>query len=451
MFLSFDKRQGPLPIDIRCIKNQRRGTEMKRKAIVVALAMLGTVAAGPSAFAAADPDMIAARQKIFGFENVDARTGELDKDKIVVSWLGHISAAVSIRGRVIMLDTYVPRLEVTPGRTPFVIKDLVDLQAEAAFIGHGHSDHADNAAFIAAKTGMTLYMTPEACGTAQTALNRMKNDPFMQLDSFYRIPAGATINCVGVTTAASVPGTEVVRLDQLEPFACIVGFRALHSVSVPVDPDWGLKAVVDTPDPRDPILFPPGVSLTPPNNPANRQPGQQDLRQGNGPGGADELNFQIVTRGAHNFTLFFNNSAGACKEGKGGNGPSGPPADGKRLLDLFRSLPATDYAFSTLSSGNTDLNGWRDHVYMAEALRPKIMTTGHAPVGAALQYYSGFMQQLKLMEQPKNAWPGFPRSEWPNVRNHTDPTDLLKPEVYSPGDPYWFNPQKQPRMAEFCS
>jgi len=62
-----------------------------------------------------DPDMIAARQKFFGFENVDPRTGAVDKDKIVVSWLGHMSAAVSIRGRVVMLDTYIPRLEVAPG------------------------------------------------------------------------------------------------------------------------------------------------------------------------------------------------------------------------------------------------------------------------------------------------------------------------------------------------
>jgi hypothetical protein len=426
---------------------------MKRKAIVVALATLGAVTAVPSALAArdADPEMIAARQKVFGFENVDARTGEVDKDKIVVSWLGHISAAVSIRGRVIMLDTFIPRLEVTPGRTPFVIKDLVDLRPEAAFIGHGHGDHADNAVFIAAKTGMTLYMTPEACGTTQTALNRMKNDPFMQVDSFYAIPAHTTINCVGVTTAGSVPGTEVVRIDQLDPVACIIGFRALHSLAVPVDPDWGPIVVVDTPDPRDATLFPPGVPLTPPNNPANRQPGQQDLRQGAGPGGADELNFQIITKGAHNFTLFFNNSVGALKEGKGSNWPNGTPADGQRLLNLIRSLPPTDYAFSTLSSGNTDENGWRDHVYMAQALKPKIMTTGHAPVGAALQYYSGFLQQLKLMEQPRNQWPGFPRSEWPIVRNHTDPTDLLKPQVFDINDPAWLNPHKQSVIRRFCN
>jgi L-ascorbate metabolism protein UlaG (beta-lactamase superfamily) len=108
----------------------------------------------------------------------------------VFSWLGHISGAVSMMGRVVLLDSYIPRLEVTPGRTPFVIKDIVDIKPEAIFIGHGHSDHADNAVFIAAKTGATLYMTPEACGTAQTALARMKADTFMQADPFYAIAAG---------------------------------------------------------------------------------------------------------------------------------------------------------------------------------------------------------------------------------------------------------------------
>jgi hypothetical protein len=423
---------------------------MKRKAIVVALAALGAVTMTPSALAVSDAEMIAARQKIFGFENVDPKNGEVDKDKVIVSWLGHISAAVSIRGRVIMLDTYIRRLEVTPGRTPFVIKDLVDLKAETAFIGHGHSDHADNAAFIAAKNGMTLHMTPEACGTAQTALNRMKNDPFMQADPFFAIPQGTTIDCVGVTTAGAVPGTEVVRIRQLDPVACILGFRALHSVALPVDPDWGPNIVVDTPDPRDPMLFPAGVPLTPPNNPANRQPGQQDIRQGPGPGGADQVNFHIVTNGAHNFTLHFNNSVGAMKEGIGSNWLNGTPADGQRVLDLVRSLPPTDYAFSTLSSGNTDFNGWRDHVYWAQALKPRIMTTGHAPVGVALQYYSGFLNQLKLMEAPKNAWPGFPRTEWPIVRNHTDPTDMLKPQVFDVNDPAWLNPHKAASIRQYC-
>ncbi|MEF7613225.1 hypothetical protein V4F39_04815 [Aquincola sp. MAHUQ-54] len=421
---------------------------MKTTTLAKALLAAGILCSGSAAFSAADAALVNARIKFFGPENVDPATGLVKKDKVVFSWLGHNAGAVSLLGRVIMLESYIPRLEVTPGRTPFVIRDLVELKPEAIFIGHGHSDHADNAAFIAAKTGATLYMTPEACGTAQTALNRMKNDPYMQADAFFAIAPSATVKCVGVTSAGSVPGTEVVRIKQFEPLVCINGFRALHSTSVAADPDWGPVPVVDTPDPRDQELFPAGVRLTP-SNP--RLAGQQDLRQGSGPGGADQLDFQFTLRTGYNFTIFYNNSIGAFKEGKGSNWPNGTPADGQRVLNLMRSLPNTDLNFSSLSSGNTDNNGWRDHVYHAEALRPKILTSGHAPVGASLQYYSGFMNHLKLMEQPRNAWPGFPKEDWPIVRNHTDPTDLLKPEVYQPGDPAWYHPQKAARVAQFCS
>jgi hypothetical protein len=216
-----------------------------------------------------------------------------------------------------------------------VIKDLVDLKPEALFFGHGHGDHADNGAFIAAKTGATMYMTPEACGTAQTALTRMKNDPFMQADPFFAIPQSATINCIGITTAGSTPGTEVVRINQLEPLVCINSFRSLHSQSVPVDPDWGPNTLTANPDPRDATLFPAGVPLTPTNP---RQPGQQDLRQGAGPGGADELVYQFVVRSGYNFSLFWNNSIGALKEGIGSNWLNGTPVDGQRLLGPAEKL-----------------------------------------------------------------------------------------------------------------
>src|SRR5215471_17740630 len=80
--------------------------------------------------AAADPALVKARQKFFGIENVDAATGAVKKDKVIVSWLSNTSYAVSVLGRVIITDSYVTRLEVTPGRVPFVVQDLVDLKPE---------------------------------------------------------------------------------------------------------------------------------------------------------------------------------------------------------------------------------------------------------------------------------------------------------------------------------
>ena len=54
--------------------------------------------------------LIAARQKVFGIENVDANTGAVKKDKVIFSWLTNTTYAVSVLGRVIMLDSYVTRL-----------------------------------------------------------------------------------------------------------------------------------------------------------------------------------------------------------------------------------------------------------------------------------------------------------------------------------------------------
>jgi hypothetical protein len=439
------------------------GKTMHKRMLVRAIIAIAVIVTSGPVLAQSDrlnQDMIQARIKIFGLENVDPRTGEIQKDKVVMSWLTHTSMAIAIQGRVILTDTFVARLETTPGRTPFVIKDVVDLNPEAIFIGHGHGDHADNAAFIAARSGAKLFASEETCGVLQNDLARMKADPFMQADPDFAIPGATEINCTPVTTTDSTPGTQIVKLTPLEPVACIVAFRHLHSIALPADPDWpemedllkplsadGDVPLLDWPDPRDARLFPPGNPLTP-SNP--RRPGQQDIRTGGNPGGAVSIWYHFVLRNGTNFTIAANNTVGALKEGKG-SGWDGTPADGQRILDILRRLPETDIQFGTASSGNTDFNGWRDHVYYLEALRPKIFLPGHAPVGASLQYYSGFLATLKLMEQPRgNHWVGFPSDEWPSIRWLTDPSDTLKPMVFDVNDRAWNSLGKGRRIAEFC-
>jgi hypothetical protein len=55
------------------------------------------------------------------------------------------------------------------------------------------------------------------------------------------------------------------------------------------------------------------------------------------------------------------------------------------------------------------------------------------------------------MEQPKIAWPGFPLGLWSIIRNHTDPADVLKPEVYTIGDAVWFKFEKAAEVAQLWS
>ena len=41
-------------------------------------------------------DLIAARQKFFGFENVDKKTGDVDSTKVIFAWITNASLAVSV-------------------------------------------------------------------------------------------------------------------------------------------------------------------------------------------------------------------------------------------------------------------------------------------------------------------------------------------------------------------
>ncbi|HWM42059.1 MAG TPA: hypothetical protein VNP36_06445, partial [Burkholderiales bacterium] len=54
----------------------------------------------------ASPELIAAREKFFGVENVDARSGRVAGDKVLFSWLTNTTYAVSIRGRIVLLDSF---------------------------------------------------------------------------------------------------------------------------------------------------------------------------------------------------------------------------------------------------------------------------------------------------------------------------------------------------------
>ncbi len=155
----------------------------------------------------------------------------------------------------------MPRIGIKPGRTPFVIADLVNLNPEAILIGHGHGDHADNAAYIAAKTGATIYATEETCGTMQLDFERMVKDPLIQNFPDRAFAEKARVNCVSVTSRGSTPGTQVLNLPVLEPQACVTAFRHLHSVSVDPDPSFPPTPVRIIVDPRDAELFPAGTDL----------------------------------------------------------------------------------------------------------------------------------------------------------------------------------------------
>ena len=391
-----------------------------------------------------DPATIAARQKIFGKENVDARSGDVREDKVIFSWITNASFAASIRGRVVLLDTFVTRLEVQPGRTPFTIQDLVDLDPEALFLGHGHFDHADNAAYLSKKTGATIYASPETCDNMQIDAARLAG----------LIGGASKVPCVSLTSRGSIPGSEVVTIHQLEPIATIKAFKHLHSTNTaPQDtsfppvvintPDAGVCAPpCNLPDPRDPAMFPAGTS----------QNSVLDLSTSRvGQGGPISIYYVFRLRGGREFTFAWHNTSGALREGCAlpnniaGTNPPQPsqpgqdakgcfgPEVGQKLRNLMSFLGPTDVELGSVVSLGFGINGERDIVDYNSSVAPKIFIPNHvtavAVESSSLEWKVGYRMQQNAM--------GIPAEDRPELYWIVDPNDYLRPIVFDVDDPRW--------------
>lgn len=114
-----------------------------RRGLLAAVAIAGSISLSALADNSA---MVAARTHFFGASNVDQKTGAVDKEKVILSYFSVQSFAVAARGHVFLLDSYIYRLFSQPAYVPTTVQELVDLNPEAIFLGHGHGDHSDNAA-----------------------------------------------------------------------------------------------------------------------------------------------------------------------------------------------------------------------------------------------------------------------------------------------------------------
>ena len=447
----------------------------------------------------ASPALIQARQKFFGIENVDDK-GRVDRDKVIFSWATNTTYVVSVLGRVILLDSYINRPELPTApldtrRTPILPQDFVDVRPEAIFLGHGHGDHADNAAFVAKWTGATIYASPETCDVMQQDVTRMFKDPNLHNGGARIIPNGDPVNCVGAVPRNSAPGeytgtlanptggtTTVRRITQFDPQICILTFKHIHSGTAPVDPSFPHTPLNNLGDPRYagrvitdpppaisfPAMFPAGTPFTPPANPALRVPGQMDTTTTGfgGSAGIIEIFYQFVVRGGdNNFTFAFVNSAGPAKEGIGAGSPglislaqfndpvnNGPAIAlaaeiGKGLFSIMDNLPNTDVLMGSIVSLGAGNNQQRDIIQYTQHLKPKVYYPGHltdvAQAGSALYHKINWRETAQNM--------GFPQSEWPEFRLLVDPNDFLVPQVFNPRDERWSKPHEaERRVASQC-
>lgn len=422
-------------------------------AIIAGIGMLSVPLTQP-AVAKTPPSaaLIAARQKIFGLENVNARDGAVRDDRVVFSWLSNATFAAAVKGHVVLLDTYVTRLEVEPGRTPFVIEDLVDLKPEYIFIGHGHFDHADNAAYIAQQTGAVIFASPETC-------DNMAIDATNNYNRHYTLVP--TVTCKPVTARGSLPGAEIVAIRDLEPEVSITAFKHLHSTNTGVtDPDAvpiaatangvcqptptkGNTFPCNLQDPRDPLLFPAGTPLSSVMNIATSR---------SGPGGPIAIFYVFTVKDDHRFRFVWHNSTGDIVDScalPNNNPATGLPYEpgqsvngcfpgvtvhgktvGANLASIMDRLGPVDVELGSVVSLGYNQNGERDIVTYLQHVRPRYFIPNHvtavAAEGSSLEWKVGFIDALKAA--------GVAPAAWPQILWIVDPNDYLRPIVFELDD-----------------
>jgi hypothetical protein len=275
----------------------------------------------------------------------------------------------------------------------------------------------------------------------QADVTRMFNDPNTVNGGVKLIPDGFPVTCIPVVSRGSVPGAEVVHLTQLEPTACIVAFKHIHSGTVPTDPDFPFIPVNADSDPREPDLYPPGIPLTPSTPPV---PGQMDLTTTGGVGGPISLFYQFILRHDNHFSFVWHNTTGPLKEGVGSDPGLPSPAVGAHLFAIMESLPETDIEFGSIVSLGFPTNGVRDPILYQQHIKPQIYVPVHmtdaTPISSSLRFKIAYQKALVAADVPIR----------PEIRWMVDPNDFLRPMAYDPDDERWFNPDKEQRVRQFC-
>lgn len=350
-------------------------TGFSRRTVLAATLGAGAVlaAGGRAGAEPADPAMIAARQRFFGAENVDARTGATRADRAVVSWFGCASFAVSLGGTVLLLDAWVPR-GASSGYVPTTPAEVAALRPAAILIGHGHFDHAADAGFLAQHSGATVFGTAEHCQTARGQV------------------ADARFPCVELGSAHSPAGEQYERTVGA---VAITAIRHLHS----------------TPTAPGPDASPPFFPLPDPAGLAEHPPTLADLcdtvsHLADQEGGC--LLYQLRVDG---FTLTWHDSAGPLTD------------RAPHVLDQLARLPRTDLHLGAVQGFNQLTNGLRDPFDYVRALRPRIFAPSHHDNWLPVFTVPGERYTDALTTE----FDRLPAAERPELIMLRDPEDYLTP------------------------
>ena len=348
----------------------------------------GEPADGSKASYVPSPVMIAARQRVFGAENVDPRTGALAADEVHMVWLSVSTFAVNLGGHVVLFDAYIHKLEDERNYVPATVQDLIDLAPEYVFLGHGHFDHALDAPAVAVSSGATLVGTQQHCDQAVAK-------------------ASADIECIPLFQPDEAGGT-VRAFDELIPGVCTLAVLHQHSGATAPDTSRDVTNVAPPiPNPNAALIHPPGPSVR---------------LDAEGDEGGDVLyQFRIG-----HFALTYHDTSGPMKD------------DMPHVYDVFRTLPRTDVENGAVVGFNMITNGMRDHAMYIDAVNPKVFVPNHQDF--VFEYGAGDWI-LPALERELQAYGARPEIRW-----LSDPGDYLKPNYlrFRTGDARWVDDGEEP-------
>lgn len=317
------------------------------------------------------------RRRYFGAENVDA-TGAVRKDRVILSWVGVVNFAMAIRGRVVLLDAWVPRGGTT-GYVPSSPQELAALRPEAIFIGHAHFDHAADAVPIAVASGATLVGSADQCA-----------------ELLSRVSAAMPPRCVSGLPSGSAPGTRA-PVDVLRGVGTDI-FQSLHSAPAAPDLQDGLHVPV--------LPLPSTTQLEHPPTP-------QDLAHIVGALPDAEAGTVLYRFEVGDFSMVWNDSAGPLTD------------EAPTALARLQELRPVDLHIGAIQGFGQFTNGMRDIRQYIEAVGSPLFVPGHHDDWAAGITTKGENYREPLRQELAR----IPADRRPQVRFISDPADYVKPEV----------------------
>lgn len=348
-------------------------------------------AAGAPTVTGLDPRTIALREKFFGADNVDA-AGNVRRDKVILSWASVMTYAAALNGHVVLLDAWVARGEHS-GYVPTDAGELAMLKPSHVFIGHGHFDHAADAAQVVAESGAVLVGTPEHCDQVKAQAARDFADP--------------SVDCLAAAPRAAKPGTRST-------------VRALKGVQI--ETVTVIHSGAQAPDPSDRGGL--HTPLAPPNDftvIADHPPTPQDVAHlgthlPDKEGGDVLYQFRVGS-----FALTHHDTSGPNKE------------LAPQVYDVLRSLPKTDVEVAAVQGFGQLTNGGRDFRLIIEALRPQEVVPGHHDNWLPGLSTRGAYYRPYVVDELNR----IPAAQRPLLRWLEDPADYLRPIVYDVDDARW--------------